>query len=373
MILLTTQVNRGTFAIGARNSDNRRLPPRKTMRLFLRPEYIRGRNANVQGASPKALWTDRFRYFYPRMSGGLETSHFRQQPETEEQAMPELAPLSVSDLNTTVNHEPPHLLTSSRGAGIVAGGASNSTERTPPERRAFLSSTFDSYRLWRESGNKKPLRRKYPGLSLSGLKLPLPAGHSKPFLVANINANREGCNMTQLITIDDLNTTVNHEPRIRDLTIAERLGFEHPHRIKELIERNKEELDAYGEVSTAMVKTSSRGGRPGKSYYLNEGQCLVLCALSRTPQAAAVRKAIIEVFMAHRRGAAEAAPAITGRDPIVPIRMMQAVGVEYIADKMMTMDKSRDARLAVLERRLAAIEGWLGRAPRLNQAIGRAK
>ncbi|WP_085090269.1 hypothetical protein [Azospirillum oryzae] len=37
-------------------------------------------------------------------------------------------------------------------------------------------------------------------------------------------------------------------------------------------------------------------------YWLNEGQVLVICMLSRTPQAAQVRKEVIEVFMAYRRG-----------------------------------------------------------------------
>lgn len=93
------------------------------------------------------------------------------------------------------------------------------------------------------------------------------------------------------------------EPRIRDLMVAERLGFNEPRAIRKLIARNLVELRTYGEVRDAVSQTSQAGGRPGTEYWLNEGQALVLCALSRTPQAAAVRRQLIECFMAWRRGA----------------------------------------------------------------------
>lgn len=106
--------------------------------------------------------------------------------------------------------------------------------------------------------------------------------------------------MANLISIEDLNTTVNHEPRILDVTLAERLGFARVRKIKELIERNASELEAYSDL-TVENQTLPHGGA-AKSYYLSEGQALVLCALSRTEKAAEVRKALIEVFMAYRRG-----------------------------------------------------------------------
>lgn len=112
------------------------------------------------------------------------------------------------------------------------------------------------------------------------------------------------------------------EPRVLDLTLAERLGMNDLHDVRRLIERNRIELETYGEVRGAVCQTNrgqistrevetrisgtlpekKRRGRPGKAYHLNEGQALVICALSRTPQAAAVRRQIIDVFMAYRRG-----------------------------------------------------------------------
>lgn len=102
-------------------------------------------------------------------------------------------------------------------------------------------------------------------------------------------------NISQLSTIDD-------EPRVLDIDLAQWLGFSLPRQIRELIARNHDELTAYGSLSCRTTNPGIQGGRPGKAYYLNEGQALVICALSRTPKAAEVRKALIDVFMAYRTG-----------------------------------------------------------------------
>lgn len=115
--------------------------------------------------------------------------------------------------------------------------------------------------------------------------------------------------MSNIISLQDLNTTVNHEPRMSDLRIGEVLGFNRPRDIRKLIAANLNELNSYGEVCDAASQTAVTGGRPTKEYYLNEGQALVICALSRTPKAAEVRKAIIEVFMAYRNGNLPALPS----------------------------------------------------------------
>lgn len=110
------------------------------------------------------------------------------------------------------------------------------------------------------------------------------------------------------LRINDLVRDVDREPRIPDLTLAERLGFAKPHNVRKLIDRNRPELMLHG----ALVERSSgflrggenlrRGGRPGTMYFLNEGQALVVCALTRTPAAVKVRQDVIAVYMAHRRG-----------------------------------------------------------------------
>ncbi|MGA1831631.1 hypothetical protein [Rhizobium wenxiniae] len=107
--------------------------------------------------------------------------------------------------------------------------------------------------------------------------------------------------MQDLISASDL-TVMEDEPRIRDTDLAERLGFAAPRQVRELIERNRDELEAYGSLSYRTTNPGKLGGRPGKAYYLNEGQALVICALSRTHKAAQVRKMLIDVFMAYRQG-----------------------------------------------------------------------
>ncbi len=92
------------------------------------------------------------------------------------------------------------------------------------------------------------------------------------------------------------------EPRMAHRRLADALGYEQPHKLGHLIERNRAELLTWGEVPSTMDETSEAGGRPGKLHWLNEGQALVICALSRTPAAAMVRKALIECFLAYRRG-----------------------------------------------------------------------
>ncbi len=100
---------------------------------------------------------------------------------------------------------------------------------------------------------------------------------------------------SELVVIDD-------EPRVKDIDLAIWLGYVRPLDIRENIARNRDELEAYGSFPCRTENPGIRGGRPGKAYYLNEGQALVLCALSRTPKAAQVRKALIDVFMAYRSG-----------------------------------------------------------------------
>ncbi|MDY0242185.1 MAG: hypothetical protein RBR34_08410 [Rhodospirillaceae bacterium] len=44
------------------------------------------------------------------------------------------------------------------------------------------------------------------------------------------------------LTLADLNTTINHEPRIKDVRIGERLGMARPTNIRQTIEANMAEL-----------------------------------------------------------------------------------------------------------------------------------
>lgn len=119
------------------------------------------------------------------------------------------------------------------------------------------------------------------------------------------------------------------EPRVRDLDLAERLGFGDPHKVRTLIERNIAELEALGAVSRRAngisadmaeinlpqggAKSTRRRGRPGTTYFLNEPQALLICIFSRTATAVQVRRVLIETFIAFRRGRASPATAQPSR------------------------------------------------------------
>lgn len=111
------------------------------------------------------------------------------------------------------------------------------------------------------------------------------------------------------LSLSDLNVTINHEPRLHDIRVAERLGFERPRAIRQLIERNRCELETYGSLAPQRVALKTGKGRALEvdEYWLNEPQTLLICMFSKTANAAAVRREVIDVYMAYRRGLA--APA----------------------------------------------------------------
>nr|HMO30064.1 hypothetical protein [Enterovirga sp.] len=105
---------------------------------------------------------------------------------------------------------------------------------------------------------------------------------------------------TPSLAVSDL-TVSGDEPRILDLVLAGRLGFVAPREIRQLILRNKAELEGYGNLWRRATKSLGRG-RPGHEYHLNEAQALLICALARTSMAARIRRELITVFMEYRRG-----------------------------------------------------------------------
>ncbi|MEL7706550.1 hypothetical protein AAG593_09470 [Citromicrobium bathyomarinum] len=94
------------------------------------------------------------------------------------------------------------------------------------------------------------------------------------------------------------------EAHIEDLRLAERLGMAVPRNIRSTIKRNASELETYGPLHSrsAMVELGSGARREVAVYFLNEEQALLLAMLSRSPLAQALRREIITVFMAWRRG-----------------------------------------------------------------------
>lgn len=69
-----------------------------------------------------------------------------------------------------------------------------------------------------------------------------------------------------------------------------------------LIEPNRAELETLGSLLELKANPGAKGGRPATAYYLNEEQALLVCMFSRTANAQAVRKQVIDTFMSVRRG-----------------------------------------------------------------------
>ena len=113
-------------------------------------------------------------------------------------------------------------------------------------------------------------------------------------------------NSNQSLTINDLQV-IEDEPRIKDIVLGERLGFNRAVKIKDIIKRNIQELQGFG-AFPQIGETMKVGcvNRKIMTYYLNEAQALLLCMFSRTAKAAQVRKELIDVYMTYRtRGLAK--------------------------------------------------------------------
>lgn len=130
---------------------------------------------------------------------------------------------------------------------------------------------------------------------------------------------------TELISFKDLRPVAPGEMGVLDTALAEALGFDRPRDIRKLIERHMDELKTYGDVATVisepaaetatgiranLARNSRRGRKAEAEYTLNEQQALLICLFSRTEKAIEVRRSVIEIFTAFRRGRAAASPAL---------------------------------------------------------------
>jgi hypothetical protein len=104
---------------------------------------------------------------------------------------------------------------------------------------------------------------------------------------------------------------------VRDVCLAEKLGFSRPRVIRELIERHKEELAKHGPSPhrTAMVDIGSGAKREVIETYFNEAQALIIVRHSKTPNADAIYAEMIEVFLSYKRGELKPAPTAPAIPP----------------------------------------------------------
>lgn len=103
---------------------------------------------------------------------------------------------------------------------------------------------------------------------------------------------------------------IDGEARIRDIGLAERLGFETPRMIRKLIKRHLPALDELGPRST--VERVINGGE-ATEFFLNRKQAIFITAKSETATATDITIEIIEKFEAYERGLIDTPPL----DPMV--------------------------------------------------------
>lgn len=108
----------------------------------------------------------------------------------------------------------------------------------------------------------------------------------------------------------ELDVGAAEEPRVRDIEIASRAAMKKPRAVREIIARNREELEAHGDLAMRLSKRRSKSPtntgvefeREVPEYWLNEGQAIALVALMRTDKARDLRIGLVKMFVAYRRG-----------------------------------------------------------------------
>lgn len=137
---------------------------------------------------------------------------------------------------------------------------------------------------------------------------------------------------------------IDGEPRVRDLDVAQRLGFERDRKIRELIERNIVELETFSPL--ALRRGKSRG-QEFTEYWLTEEQALLVASRSDAENAPEVRRMLIKVFVAWRRG------RLSGRLPTTAEAFASVF--QMVADQERQQAQQRIA-IAQIETRVDIIE-----------------
>jgi len=162
----------------------------------------------------------------------------------------------------------------------------------------------------------------------------------------------EGNDAHRLARVGDWTFTVpgaaGTEPEILDTTLAERLGYERPAKIRDLIARYiKAGHISPREVFPTVGKT---GGRPGRGWMLREADALFVVTRSETPKAVALTKEMIRVYMLVRRGLVPlGAPGVSAAEVRVVARDVAAEVVAGVVAPVV-------ARLDLLNDRLRVVE-----------------
>lgn len=146
------------------------------------------------------------------------------------------------------------------------------------------------------------------------------------------------------LTKNDL-TVHDGDARVSDRRLADALGFNRVNDLHRLIKGHEGELGDFGEVFCFEAKNpSAKGGRPAKSYLLNEHQAVALAMWANTENARAARMQIIEVFVAWRRGD-QASLARQSQRP--DVFQQAAKRSAYVAEQVKNIGKVDDLTMRI--------------------------
>jgi phage antirepressor YoqD-like protein len=143
---------------------------------------------------------------------------------------------------------------------------------------------------------------------------------------------------------------VEGEARIRDLDLAERLGFAQSRDIRKLIARHRGALSGMG--SLPEVEEIVGKGQRGIATHLNRKQAIFITAKSDTPTATEITIQIIEAFDAYERGSRPTDPLAVLADPDALRGLLfdyagrvkaQAEEIALLAPKADALDRIADA------------------------------
>lgn len=147
----------------------------------------------------------------------------------------------------------------------------------------------------------------YPLSVLDDIDAPIPFRPAAPPMPEELATALDG------LTVEVL----EGEPRASAFQLAELLGFARPRKIKDLIERNREELADFGVI--CMRPTVGRTQMPTGGVrettvdvpWLNRTQCLIVAMKVETPTAAEARGKIARSFEREQDRAAAPAPSVS--------------------------------------------------------------
>ncbi|WP_207458633.1 phage antirepressor KilAC domain-containing protein [Azospirillum sp. SYSU D00513] len=147
-------------------------------------------------------------------------------------------------------------------------------------------------------------------------------------------------------------------PRCHDAALGAHLGMARPTNIRQQIEANWDELLTYGPVhaARALVERPQGGAVDVTEYWLTEEQALLICTLSKAKRAPDVRRMLIKVFTAWRRG--HLVPTQPHADLTNPDVLLPLLG-QYAADKKLLLAQVEEMKPAVaaLERLALPTDG----------------